>query len=272
MSAIGLSRKCWKEKSPDACKTSILASYKKKIETILGETPCYGYRKMVAAFKRVGEIVNHKKMMRLMHETGLKQKRRKYKPRTTDSRHKLQVFPNIITGIIPWFSHHIWVGDITYVQLPNGFCYVAIVLDVFTKKVVGWSIALNMEKELVMEAMIMALEKGTPLFFHSDRGGQYCSTDHIQLLEKNNVKISMADTGVSVDNPFAESFNHTLKVEEVYLKHYESFEEAKVSIGKFITDVYHAKRLHQSLGYLTPDEFEAQWHEAHLHMPSVMVQ
>jgi len=271
MSAIGLSRKCWKEKAANDEKTNTLTAWKKKLETILVDTPCYGYRKVVAALKRLGETHNHKKIMRIMHETGLKQKRRKYKPRTTNSRHKLQVFPNLIKGIIPWFPHHIWVGDITYVQLPNGFCYVAIVLDVFTKKVVGWSIALNMEKELVMDAMTMALKNGTPFFFHSDRGGQYCATDHIQLLETSNVKISMADTGVSVDNPFAESFNKTLKVEEVYLKNYESFDEAKVSIGKFINDVYHAKRLHQSLGYLTPDEFEAAWH-AHLQLPQVVVQ
>ena len=197
--------------------------------------------------------------MRLMHETGLKQKRRKYKPKTTDSRHTLRTFPNLIKGIVPSFPHHIWASDITYVQLPTSFCYVAIVLDVFTKRVVGWSIALSMEKELVLEALEMALKTGTPTFHHSDRGGQYCAHDYVKRLEDVGTQVSMADTGVSVDNPFAESFNRTLKVEEVYLKNYESFEEAKASIAHFINDVYHAKRLHQSLGYQTPDEFTASW-------------
>ena len=257
-SAIGLSRKCWKQIPCDTEKETLTA-WKTKIETILVDTPCYGYRKVTAALKKTGEVHNHKKIMRLMHETGLKQKRRKYKPRTTDSRHKLRTFPNVIKDIVPSFPHHIWTSDITYVRLPTGFCYVAIVLDVFTKHVVGWSIALHMEKELVCEALEMALKEGTPTLHHSDRGGQYCAHEYVKKLEDAGVKISMADTGVSVDNPYSESFNRTLKVEEVYLKNYESFEEARTSIAHFINDVYHAKRLHQSLDYHTPDEFYASW-------------
>jgi putative transposase len=255
-----LSRKCWKPKPGDADTVATLAAWKTKIETILVDTPCYGYRKVTAALKRTGEVVNHKKVMRIMRETGLKQKKRNYKPRTTDSRHKLRVFPNVIKGITPAYPHHLWVSDITYVRLPNRFCYVAIIMDVFTKHVVGWSIALTMEKQLVLDALTMALNKGTPTFHHSDRGGQYCATEYVQKLEDAHVHISMADTGVSVDNPFAESFNRTLKVEEVYLKRYENIDEAQVSIGTFITEVYHAKRLHQSLNYQTPDEFSVEWH------------
>ncbi|PZR82710.1 MAG: hypothetical protein DLM68_15585 [Hyphomicrobiales bacterium] len=111
---------------------------------------------------------------------------------------------------------------------------VAIVLDVFTKKVMGWSIALSMEESLVMEALVMALKKGTPMYHHTDRGGQYCANEHVEKLENLGVKISMADTGVSVDNPFAESFNRTLKVEEVYLHDYQNLDEARASIGDFI--------------------------------------
>jgi putative transposase len=214
---------------------------------------------VTAVLKRAGEVHNHKKIMRIMHETGLKQKRRKYKPRTTDSRHRLRIFPNVIKGVIASFPNHLWVSDITYVQLPHGFCYVAIVLDVFTKRVVGWNIALNMEKELVIDALDMALKTGTPVFHHSDRGGQYCAHEYVKRLEDGGTKISMADTGISVDNPFAESFNRTLKVEEVYLKNYESFDDAKQSITTFINDVYHRKRLHQSLQYQTPHEFYTSW-------------
>lgn len=258
-SAIGLSRKCWTHVSPPEKEEAHIASWKAKIEAVLSVTPCYGYRKVTHTLKRGGEIINHKKVMRIMRETGLKQKKRTFKPRTTDSRHKLRVFPNLIKDIIPLYPNHIWVSDITYVRLPNGFCYVAIVLDVFTRKVVGWSIALHMEKELVIEALEMAIAVGMPTYHHSDRGGQYCANDYVKILEDAGVKVSMADTGVSVDNPFAESFNKTLKVEEVYLKYYENLEEARASINDFINDVYHTKRLHQSLNYQTPEEFSTQW-------------
>jgi transposase InsO family protein len=162
VSAIGLSPKCWTHVSHPKEDEALRASWKVKIEEILSVTPCYGYRKVTAALKRIGEVVNHKKIQHIMKETGLKQKKRKFKPRTTDSRHKLRTFPNLVKEITPWFPHHIWVADITYVHLPNGFCYVAIIMDVFTKKVVGWSIALHMEKELVLEALDMALTVGTP--------------------------------------------------------------------------------------------------------------
>lgn len=259
MRAIGLSPKCWKEVSCAKKEEAPEAIWRLKIERILSETPCYGYRKVTAALKKAGDGVNHKKIMRLMRETGLKQKKRRWKPRTTDSRHTLRVFPNIIKDIVPLYPHHLWVADITYVQLPHGFCYVAIVLDVFTRKVVGWSIATTMETALVIEALEMALKVGTPLLHHSDRGGQYCAIDYVTRLEHIGTKISMADTGVSVDNPFAESFNRTLKVEEVYLQRYENIDEARASIATFINDVYHAKRLHQSLNYQTPDEFSTSW-------------
>ena len=257
--AIGLSPKCWTQVSSNEKQEALIELWRVKIEKILSVTPCYGYRKVTKALKKIGEIVNHKKIMRIMNTTGLKQKRRKYKPKTTDSRHRLRIFPNIIKNIVPLYPNHLWVGDITYVQLPSEFCYVAIVLDVFTRKVVGWAIALHMEKELVLKALDMALAIGTPAFHHSDRGGQYCSNDHVERLESVGTKISMADTGVSVDNPFAESFNRTLKVEEVYLNRYENIEEAKASIGKFINDTYHGKRLHQSLNYQTPNEFYTSW-------------
>jgi putative transposase len=259
VSAVGLSPKCWKPPPENIKKQDELSTWKQKFESVLTVTPCYGYRKMTAAFRRSGEVVNHKKVMRLMRVTGLKQKKRKFKPRTTDSRHKLRIFPNLVKEIVPSYPHHMWVGDITYVRLPNGFSYVAILLDVYTKKVVGWSIALHMEKELVLEALDMALKVGTPMYHHSDRGGQYCATDYVKRLEDAKVQVSMADTGVSVDNPFAESFNKTLKVEEVYLHDYQNIDEARVSIGAFINDVYHAKRLHQSLGYRTPNEVLTEW-------------
>jgi transposase InsO family protein len=255
--ALGLSRKNRYKK--EVTPSTELTTWKTHIEKILTDFPCYGYRRVTATLKRQSFTVNHKKIMRIMHATGLKQKKRKWKPRTTDSRHKLRVFPNRVKDIVPRYPHHLWVSDITYVQLPSGFCYAAIVLDVFTRKVVGWSIALSMEQALVIDALDMALHLGTPAFHHSDRGGQYCATEYVKKLEDVGATISMADTGVSVDNPFAESFNRTLKVEEVYLREYQTFDDAKQSINTFIVDVYNAKRLHSSLGYLPPNEFEALW-------------
>jgi putative transposase len=144
-------------------------------------------------------------------------------------------------------------------RLAKGFCYVAILLDVFTKKVVGWGVELHMETSLVVAALKLALEGGCPEYHHSDRGGQYCSYEYTNLLKENGVKISMADTGVSVDNPYAESFNRTLKVEEVYLSDYDTIVDAKESMKRFIEEMYNKKRLHSSLGYKPPEEFETEW-------------
>lgn len=211
--------------------------------------------------KRKGNAINHKKAERLMKKYGLFQKRRKYKPKTTDSRHVLPIYPNLVKDIAADHPKHIWVADITYVRLPKGFCYVAIILDVFTKKIVGWAIDIHMEKSLVIEALNLALLGGAPEYHHSDRGGQYCSYEYTDLLKENSVLVSMADTGVSVDNPYAESWNRTLKVEEVYLSDYETINDARRSIKRFIEEVYNKKRLHSSLGYKPPEEFEKEWYE-----------
>jgi putative transposase len=233
--------------------------WKEKIVSILTEFPCYGYRKITKALHRQGYTINKKKVARIMQAGGLAQKRRKYGVKTTNSRHNLPTYPNCIKGVVPSFPHHIWVADITYVRLARGFCYVAIVLDVFTRKVVGWAVLETMATLLVTSALEMALTKGTPTYHHSDRGGQYCSSEYTGMLKSRGITISMAATGVSVDNPHAESFNKTLKVEEVYLSDYETIDDAAPSIERFIERVYNEKRLHASLGYLPPAEFEELW-------------
>lgn len=260
--AIGLSRKLLGKGvagvSVDELSEDDIA-LKDKITAILFDFPYYGHRRVVAQLKRGGHCVNKKKVQRVMRVTGLVQKVRKWKPRTTDSRHKLTIYSNCVKDLVLVRPKQVFVGDITYVRLAKGFCYVAIVLDIFTKKVVGWAIAEHMEASLCVEALELALEGGAPEYFHSDRGGQYCSDAHTALLKENNVAISMADTGVSVDNPFAESFNRTLKVEEVYLAEYMTIDDAEESIKQFIEDVYNKKRLHSSIGYVPPEEFEREW-------------
>ena len=235
------------------------SAWKAKILEILTEFPYYGYRKVTKALCRSGSVINKKKVARIMRVTGLKQKRRRRAVKTTDSRHLLPIYPNLVKDIVPGFPHHVWVADITYVRLTHGFCYVAIVLDVFTRRVVGSAVMETMETALVLEALTMSFEYGTPLYHHSDRGGQYCSIEYTGMLKVRGVMISMADTGVSVDNAYAESFNKTLKVEEVYLSDYETIDDARTSISRFIERVYNEKRLHASLGYVPPAEFEAVW-------------
>lgn len=200
-----------------------------------------------------------------MRENALLQpkKSKSFKPKTTDSNHNLLIYPNAIEHISPLAPCIIWVADITYVWIGERWAYVAIVLDQGSRKVVGWSISKSMHRQLCIDALTMALEHNrAPEFHHSDRGVQYCSHEYINLLKVHHITPSMASVGVSVDNPHAESFNRTLKVEEVYLHAYESFKEAEDSIGFFI-EVYNTKRLHSSLGYIPPTEFEDHYYQTH---------
>lgn len=258
LEAIGLSPKSFAERAePEESKED--QEWKDRIETILFEFPYYGHVRVTKELARRGHVVNKKRIARVMKETGLAQKRRKRTVKTTDSRHGLTIYPNLVKEIIAEHPKHIWVADITYVRLAKGFCYVAALLDIFTRKVVGWSVELHMETSLVVDVLVLALEGGPPLYHHSDRGGQYCSHEYTRMLKENGTLISMADTGISVDNPYAESSNRTLKAEEVYLADYETIEDARASIKYFIEEVNNKKRLHSSIGYVPPEEFEAEW-------------
>lgn len=194
-----------------------------------------------------------------MRKYGLMRKRRRHRPFTTNSHHSLQKFPNLIRNIIPAFPNHIWAADITYIYLEKGFCYLAAIIDVFTRNIRGWSLGTTLEKELPLEALTTALQRGTPQYHHSDQGVQYCSIDYVEKLKSKNIRISMSDKGEPTQNPFAESFFRTLKVEEVYLFEYETIEDARKRVTEFIDIVYTKKRLHSSLGYLPPKEFEDAW-------------
>jgi putative transposase len=255
LTALGLSKQAWYYQANEIDDGTV----KEQIETVLIESPYYGYRRVTAELKNQGIIYNHKRILRIMGEYHLIQApKKRAKPRTTNSNHSLLVYPNAIADKVAIVPGHIWVADVTYVWIGNRWAYVAIVLDQGTRKVVGWSIGTSLHRQLCLDALSMALKTHTaPLYHHSDRGVQYCSHDYIKLLKDSDIIPSMAAVGVSVDNPFAESFNRSLKVEEVYLNVYESLEEATASIGAYIT-CYNTKRLHSSLGYQTPVQFEAQ--------------
>ena len=223
----------------------------------------YGYRRVTHTLRRQGLTVNAKRVQRLMREDNLLSLRAKpFVPRTTDSRHGLAIRPNLTRGLVPTGLDQIWVADITYVRLAEAFVYLAVVLDAFSRKVIGWALDDHLEARLAIEALDMALEARNPapesLIHHSDRGVQYACADYTARLEARGILISMSRAGNPYDNAKAESFMKTLKAEEVNGKAYLNREHAKQDIGAFIEDVYNVNRLHSALGYKPPVEFEAE--------------
>lgn len=232
------------------------------IEQIVLEFPGYGYRRVTAALRREGWRVNHKRVLRIMrHESLLCQLKRRFTP-TTDSAHSFRRYPNLIEDIELQGPDEGWVADITYVRLPSTFCYLAAILDAYSRKCVGWHLSSRwIDTRLTLSALQMALDSRQPapgLIHHSDQGVQYASSEYVLRLEEAGAKISMAEVGNPYENAKAESFFRTLKMEEVYLNDYQDFEEAHQNIAQFIEEVYNQKRLHSSLGYLPPVEFEAR--------------
>lgn len=231
------------------------------IEHIVLEFPGYGYRRVTEALKRQGWCINHKKVLRVMRkESLLCQLKKRFRP-TTDSAHSLGIYPNLIKDAALNGPDQGWVADITYVRLPTTFCYLASILDDYSRYCVGWSLSRWIDTRLTLEALEMALatrRPGAGLIHHSDRGVQYASGEYIGRLQEVGALISMAAVGNPYENAKAESFFRTLKIEEVYLKDYRTFEEAEQNMGHFIEEVYNKKRLHSSLGYLPPVEFETQ--------------
>jgi len=238
------------------------------IDPILEELPFYGYRKVTKQLQRQGWRINKKKIQRIMRRFNTRKKRRKSKPRTTNSNHGLPWHPNLIKDVIPLFPNHIWASDITYIRLANGtYCYLAGLIDIFTRRMRGWALMGGMSVELILAAWRDALSKHpAPMYHHGDRGSQYCAYAYIAALTGAGTKVSMSAKGESTQNPYIESFWRTLKVEEVYLNEYETTTDARNNIARFIEDVYAKKRLHASLNYQTPEEFEAAWQKQHIHV------
>jgi putative transposase len=222
----------------------------------------YGYRRIGALLRREGWSVNHKRLSRIMREDNLLCLRKPlFKPPTTDSRHGWRIWPNLARDLKPMAINQLWVADITYVRLAEAFIYLAVVLDAFSRKVVGWAIADHLRAELALTALQMALDSRAVirggLVHHSDRGVQYACGDYIQRLEAAGVQPSMSRVACPYDNAMAESFMKTLKAEEVDASAYRDLAAARAQIGRFIEGVYNRQRLHSALDYLSPEEFEA---------------
>ncbi len=219
-----------------------------------------GYRMLTALLRREGQLVNHKRVLRLMREDNLLSLRRKKYVFTTDSAHTLPIYPNLARHVKLTGLNQLWVADITFIRLRNEFIYLAVVLDAYSRRVIGWDLARTLQAELAVRALEMALSqrswKAEGLIHHTDRGVQYASTDYTDLLEQNEIQISMSRRGNPYDNARAERFMRTLKEEEVHGANYRDLEDARSRIGEFLDQVYNRQRLHSALRYLTPEEFE----------------
>jgi len=230
-----------------------------EMQKIAVEFPAYGYRRMTAELRKRGFDINHKRVLRMMREDNLLCVRRRKFMVTTDSCHNLPVYPNLAGGMSPTGINQLWVADITYIRLQTEFVYLAVVLDAFSRRVIGWALGRTLEAELAVVALRMALLERQPptgLVHHSDRGVQYASQEYTALLKEHQAQISMSRKGNPYDNAACESFMKTLKYEEVYRNEYRDYQEACSCIGDFLERVYNQKRLHSALGYLPPAEFE----------------
>jgi transposase InsO family protein len=221
----------------------------------------YGYRRLAVMLRLEGFVVNHKRLLRIMREDNLLCLRhRPFVPMTTTSDHPWPVVPNRVRGLQPTAVDQIWVADITYVRLRQGFVYLAVVLDAFSRKVVGWAMAQTLEAVLAVEALQRALADRRPppgLIHHSDQGSQYACGHYRDLLERHGLQASMSRTGNPYDNAKAESFMATLKREQIDGRAYRDLPEAAADIGRFLDEVYNRQRLHSALGYRSPEQFEA---------------
>lgn len=223
----------------------------------------YGYRRIAVELeRRHGVVVNHKRVLRLMREDNLLALRSKpFVPVTTDSRHDWRVVPNLARGLVPTGLDQLWVADITYVRLLEEFAFLAVILDAFSRRVIGWALADHLRASLALSALETAIKARDPapgtLIHHSDRGVQYACREYSEMLALRDIQPSMSRIGNPYDNAKAESFMKTLKQEEVDGRDYRDLEHARVAIGVFIEDVYNGQRLHSALGYRPPAEFEA---------------
>ena len=242
---------------------------KSAIESVAAEWPTYGYRRVTKQLHRQEWVVNKKRIQRLMREMGLQVKIKRKARKTTNSEHDFPRYPNLVQDLEIVCPDQVWVSDITYIRLRCEFVYLAVIMDVFTRSIRGWHLGRGLDQSLTLIALDRALAEHAPEIHHSDQGIQYAATAYIQMLRAVNAEISMAESGEAWQNGYAERLIRTIKEEEVDLSDYDDYNDAVSQLGRFLNDVYIHKRIHSSLGYLTPAEFEERWRREHEQPPDV---
>jgi transposase InsO family protein len=257
---VGVSRSSyyrrWQKRKP----TEEEMAVRDRIQRLALKYRYCGYRPITRLLQREGWMVNHKRVLRLMRQDNLLSLRRRKFIVTTDSTHDWRVYPNLARYMQVTAIDQLWAADITYIRLRQEFVYLAVILDVYSRRVVGWSLSRSLDSSVAQQALEQAIRARRPkpgLVHHSDRGLQYACGDYVARLQQCGMQVSMSRPGNPYDNAFAESFMKTLKAEEVDARRYRDLEDAADSIGSFIEAFYNTERLHSALGYLSPAEFES---------------
>lgn len=235
------------------------ADLRDAIELVRVEFPRAGYRPLKHYLRRNGIKIGETRLRRVLEKFELQIRPDKKYVVTTNSDHDCLVYPNHIKGMVIDGINQVWTADITYIRINNGFVYLAVILDLFSRKVIGYAISKKIDGQLAVDALRMAILRRKPprgVIHHSDRGVQYLCSDYVKILEENGIHISCSAKGNPYDNAWTESFMKTLKYEEVYMRHYETYLDVIANVSHFIEEVYNKKRLHSSLGYVPPEEFE----------------
>ena len=258
---IGISRSTFYYKSKQKVETQL----ENDLRLVCGQHPTYGTRRITHQLRRspFWYLINRKHTQRIMRDYGLLRPMKHKKCRTTNSMHPYPRYKNLVEDLIITHPDQVWVSDITFIRLGQEFVYLAVVMDVFTRMIRGWALSRTLDGEITVSAIMKALEEHCPEIHHSDQGVQYAANTYVEILRSKHIQISMAAVGKAEENGYAERLMRTIKEEEVDLSDYRNFEDALNQIGRFMDDVYTTKRIHSSLGYLTPIEFEAAFHLLH---------
>lgn len=242
---------------------------KEAIQSVAGQYPRYGTRRVTQQLRRAPYQyqVGRKRIQRLMRSMKLLRPVKRVKVRTTNSEHGFPRFRNLMKDLAVTHPNQVWVADITYIRLKNGFVYLAVLMDVFTRAIRGWHLSRSLDQELSLYALKKGLSHFRPEIHHSDQGIHYAFRNYVRLLQEHQVQISMASVGKPEENGYAERLMRTIKEEEVELSEYNDLDDAREQIGRFLEDVYMTKRIHSALQYATPAEFEALWRARALSTP-----
>ncbi len=230
-----------------------------RVRETQGQWPTYGYRRITAQLQREGVAISQNRVRRLRKLLHLQTKIKAKKRRTTNSHHPFPRYPNLVQDLSITHPDHVWVCDITYIVLKHDCVYLAVIMDVYTRCIRGWHLSRSLDQTLTLTALRVALRDHLPEIHHSDQGVQYAATAYTELLTAHGIQISMAEVGAAWQNGYAERLMRTIREEEVDLSDYDDYHDAYHQLGHFLDEVYMHKRIHSSLGYLTPAEFESQW-------------